>query len=325
MLVWAVLLLLALTAAPALYFLWHPVAPEAAQQLIVRSGDSLHGVARRLEAAGVIADGRLFRLLARLRGDEARVKVGVYDFSRAATPGEVLDRLVAGDVRRLQVTIPEGFDLRLIAARLETAAIADADAVLRLAYDRELLERLKVEAPSLEGYLFPETYTIEAGLAPEQVLATMVGQLRAQLTPQLLAAAEGHGLDTNAYLTLASIVQKEAGNNDEMPLIAAVFLNRLRLGIPLQADPTVIYGLGDAFNGNLTKNHLRQPTPYNTYTRRGLPPGPIASPGLVALQAVAHPAEVDYLYFVARGDGTHEFSHTLKEHNRAVRRFQLRR
>jgi len=323
-LVTAALLLLLIAAVPALLFIGRPVDPGTAQ-ITVAGGASLHAVARQLEAAGVIRDARLFRLLARLRGDSARVRAGLYDFTRPATPGEVLDRLVAGDVRRLQVTLPEGFDLRQIAARLDAAGIAPADQILRLAEDAAFLDRLQIAAPSLEGYLFPETYTIEAGLAPERVLTTMVEQMRRQLTPELLAAAEVHGLDTNQYLTLASIVQKEAGNDDEMPLIAAVFLNRLRLGIPLQADPTVIYGLGDAYAGNITKDHLRQPTPYNTYTRRGLPPGPIASPGLRALQAVAFPAEVNYLYFVARGDGTHEFSYSLKEHNRAVQRFQLRR
>jgi len=311
--------------APWFYFLWQPVMPPAPQQLTVGAGASLHAVAKRLEADGVIASARWFRLLARLRGDESRIRTGIYDFSESATPGAVLDRLVAGDVRRLQVTIPEGFDLRQIAARLEATGVAPADEILRLARDPQVCARLQVEAPSLEGYLFPETYTIEAGLAPERVLATLVEQLRRQLTPELLDAARSHHLDTNAFLTLASIVQKEAGNNDEMPLIAAVFLNRLRLGIPLQADPTVIYGLGDAFTGNLTKKHLREPNPYNTYTRRGLPPGPIASPGRAALEAVAHPAEVTYLYFVARGDGTHEFSRTLKEHNLAVQRFQLHR
>jgi len=322
----AVVVLLAVAGtAPWFYFLWHPVTPPTPQQLAVASGASLHGVARDLEAEGVITSARWFRLLARLRGDEARIRTGIYDFAGAATPGEVLDRLVAGDVRRLQVTIPEGFDLRQIAARLEATGVAPADEILRLARDVEVCTRLQVKAPSLEGYLFPETYSFEFGLAPERVLTTLVEQMRRQLTPELLKAAKEHNLDTNGYLTLASIVQKEAGNNDEMPLIAAVFLNRLRLGIPLQADPTVIYGLGDAFAGNLTKNHLRQPTPYNTYTRRGLPPGPISSPGREALEAVAHPADVDYLYFVARGDGTHEFSHTLKEHNRAVQRFQLHR
>jgi UPF0755 protein len=149
----------------------------------------------------------------------------------------------------------------------------------------------------------------------------MITQGNRQLTPELLAAARARGLDRHALVTLASIVQKEAGNDEEMPVIAAVFHNRLRKGMLLQADPTVIYGIA-GFDGNLTRRHLQTPTPYNTYTRGGLPPGPIASPGLAALRAAAEPAASSALYFVARGDGRHEFNVTLEAHNRAVNRFQ---
>jgi len=308
---------------PMGYFLQQPVLPSP-QIIAIPGGSSLYGVAHQLEQAGVVSSARLFVLLARGRGDAGRIRAGTYEFNTAATPGEILDRLVAGDVRRLQFTIPEGFDLRQIAARLEAIGIAPAAEILRLARDPKFLAARSITAPSLEGYLFPETYTVPAGESPLRVLTAMLDEMQRRLTPENLAAVSGRGLDTNGYLTLASIVQKEAGNEAEMPLIAAVFTNRLRLGIPLQADPTVIYGLGDDFHGNLTKKHLQQPNPYNTYTRRGLPPGPIASPGAAALQAVAFPADVDYLYFVARGDGTHAFSKTLKEHNRAVADFQLR-
>jgi UPF0755 protein len=307
------------------FFLLAPVSPASSQTLSFPHGSSLHVVARQLEQVGVIRNARLFTLLARWRGDAARIHAGTYDFDRAATPGDILDRLVAGDVRHLQFTIPEGFDLRQIAARLEAAGIAPASEILRLAHDPEFLAAQGVTAPSLEGYLFPETYTISAGLPPERILVAMIDELKRHLPESDKAAVAARGLDVNDWLTLASIIQKEAGNEAEMPVIAAVFLNRLRGRIPLQADPTVIYGLGDAFNGNLTKKHLRQPTPYNTYTQRGLPPGPIASPGAKALQAVVAPAAVNYLYFVARGDGTHAFSRTLKEHNRAVADFQLHR
>ncbi len=152
----------------------------------------------------------------------------------------------------------------------------------------------------------------------------MVGQLKKHLSPAILVKADELGLDRHELLTLASIIQKEAGNVMEMPLISAVFHNRLKRGIALQADPTVIYGIAD-FDGNLTRKHLETPTPYNTYRKRGLPPGPIASPGQFALRAAVNPADTKSLYFVAKGDGTHEFSATLKEHNRAVRRYQLRR
>jgi UPF0755 protein len=203
------------------------------------------------------------------------------------------------------------------------AGIGTTEQFVKAATDLGRLGRLGVPGKSLEGYLFPETYTVTTTTTPVEVVRAMVAQFERQLTPELLAAAKARGLDRHALVTLASIVQKEAGTVEEMPLIAAVFLNRLRMGMRLQADPTVIYGIVD-FDGNLTRRHLLTPTPYNTYTRAGLPPGPIASPGLAALKAAAEPAQSNALYFVARGDGRHEFNTTLEAHNRAVRRYQLR-
>jgi UPF0755 protein len=263
-------------------------------------------------------------LLARWHKNTGQVHAGEYLFEAPAPPGVVLDRLVRGDIRKFQVTIPEGFNLREFSTRLEKTGVATADEFLALCNDADFLKELDIEAPSLEGYLFPETYTYTSSTSPRQLLLEMLNQLQSQLTPELLLQAKELGLDRHQLITLASIIQKEAGNIMEMPLISAVFHNRLRLGIPLQADPTVIYGVAD-FDGNLTRKHLETPTPYNTYRKRGLPPGPIASPGSFALHAAANPATSKDLYFVARGDGTHEFSATLKEHNRAVRRYQLRR
>jgi UPF0755 protein len=185
-----------------------------------------------------------------------------------------------------------------------------------------LIATLGIEAASLEGYLFPETYRFTPGIAETELIRMMVQQLLQRLDKQLLGAAQKQDLDRHQLLTLASIIEKETGLADEMPVISSVFHNRLQRNMPLQTDPTVIYGIAD-FDGNLTRNHLTTPTPYNTYRFRGLPPGPIASPGLAALQAAARPAETDYLYFVSRGDGRHVFSRTLREHNQAVRRFQL--
>jgi len=305
-------------------FLNTAVTPPPDCLVQVQPGTALNRVAKQLEEHGVIADARRFAWLARWEGTSARIQAGDYLFSETATPATVLDRLVSGDVRKLLVTIPEGWTLREIAARVAAVGIGSADDFLALATDPELAARLGVEAATLEGYLFPETYTVQAGTTPKELIRAMVEQCNRQLSPTLLKAAAGQGLDRHQLVTLASIIQKEAGNNAEMPLISAVFHNRLRHGIPLQADPTVIYGIKD-FDGNLTRRHLETPTPYNTYRHRGLPPGPIASPGLTALQAAAAPAAVNYLYFVARGDGTHEFTATLKAHNQAVRRYQLRR
>ncbi len=326
-----ILLVLTLVAVPLLGFgLWlqsfvaTEVAPDKPAEVEVRPGSSFSRTASQLEEAGVISDALRFTLLARWRQVTGQVHAGQYLFESAASPAEVLDRLVAGDIRKFQVTIPEGFNLRDIAARLATTGIGTAEEFLALWRDAEFLNELGIEAPSLEGYLFPETYTYTASTPPRQLLQAMVKQLQAELTPELLADARALKLDRHQLITLASIIQKEAGNVAEMPLISAVFHNRLKAGILLQADPTVIYGIAD-FNGNLTRKDLETTTPYNTYRIKGLPPGPIASPGRAALQAAAHPAESKALFFVSRGDGTHEFSATLQEHNRAVQRYQLRR
>lgn len=304
-------------------FLNRPVTPPAETRLTINPGSSLRLVSQQLETAGVITDAWHFRLLGKLRGEAQSIRHGEYAFSTAATPGTILERLVDGDVRRLELVIPEGFDLRQIAARADRL-LGIGPELLRLAREPELLARLGVAADSLEGYLFPETYLVTAGTSAAQLIQLMFDQLQAQLDDSLMATASQRGLDRHQLLTLASIIQKEAGNDSEMPLISAVFHNRLARGMRLQADPTVIYGL-ESFDGNLTRAHLEALTPYNTYRIAGLPPGPIASPGLVALQAAARPATSKALYFVARGDGTHVFSTSLQQHNEAVSRFQLKR
>jgi UPF0755 protein len=309
---------------PQTIFEHRPVEPPAAQRVKVAPGTALPQIATQLEQAGVVSDAGRFIRLVRLRTAAQKLKAGEYEFAVAATPAEILDRLVAGDVIKIRITIPEGFNLREIAGRVAAAGIGSAEQLHALAKDPVFASKLKVPAGTLEGYLFPETYTVNTTTSTNELLQTMVAQLDRQLSPELLDAARSHGLNRHALVTLASIIQKEAGNDAEMPLISAVFHNRLRLGMRLQADPTVIYGISN-FNGNLTRRDLQTPTPYNTYTRGGLPPGPIASPGLAALRAAAYPAASDALYFVSRGDGTHVFSATLTAHNRAVQRYQLKR
>ncbi len=300
------------------------ISPTEPQVIEIKSGSSFIRVANQLQEAGIISDARRFTLLARWRKQTGQIHAGGYLFESSARPDDILARLVAGDIRKFQVTIPEGFNLREIAARLEKTGIGSAEEFLSLCNSTEFVSELGIEAESLEGYLFPETYSYTSVTTARQQLSAMVSQLRVQLTPELLESAGTLNLNRHQLITLASIIQKEAGNIMEMPLISAVFHNRLKRGIALQADPTVIYGIAD-FDGNLTRKHLATPTPYNTYRHRGLPPGPIASPGQFALRAAANPVPGKDLYFVARGDGTHEFSATLKDHNRAVRRYQLRR
>jgi UPF0755 protein len=305
-------------------FLLRPAAPESTVTIVVPAGASFARVAEQLRESGVIASAPQFKLLARLRGDAQKIQAGEYLFTQPATPGKILDRLVSGDIVSLQLTVPEGYSLKEISRLLYRLEFADAKSFLPLTGDREFISSLGIEASTLEGYLFPETYTFGSRTSSRQLIAEMVRQFKKNTPPGLLQEAKKHGLDRHKLVILASIIQKEAGNSAEMPLISAVFHNRLRGGIPLQADPTVIYGIAD-FDGNLTRRHLLDPTPYNTYRMRGLPKGPITNPGADALQAAANPAPVTYLYFVSRGDGTHYFSSTLAEHNAAVRRFQLKR
>jgi UPF0755 protein len=305
-------------------FINQPVTPAASTMVIVSPGLPFTEVARRLQDAGVVRSASGFKLLAWLRGDARRIKAGPYDFGGPATPGRVLDRLVAGDVRRQRLTIPEGFSLREIAARIEAEGIGRAETFLQLARDPGFIASLGIASPTLEGYLYPDTYLFDSGTPEDRIIRAMVRQFENRLAPDLVEGAAKAGLDPHQLVTLASIVQKEAGSRAEMPVIAAVFHNRLRLNMPLQADPTVIYGVAD-YNGTITRKHLLTPTPYNTYRMTGLPPGPIACPGEDALRAAAFPAESDYLFFVASGDGTHTFSRTLGEHNRAVQRYRLNR
>ena len=299
-----------------------PVTPSAPVLIEIESGAALSRIARQLERQGVVRSAAALKLLARLRNQSGAVHVGSYRFADPANPAEILARLVSGDVEQASLTIPEGFNLQQISERVAKHKFGDGERFLQLCRDPQLIAALGIEAASLEGYLFPETYRFTPGIAETELIRMMVQQLLQRLDKQLLGAAQKQDLDRHQLLTLASIIEKETGLADEMPVISSVFHNRLQRNMPLQTDPTVIYGIAD-FDGNLTRNHLTTPTPYNTYRLRGLPPGPIASPGLAALQAAARPAETDYLYFVSRGDGRHVFSRTLREHNQAVRRFQL--
>lgn len=318
------ILALILPAVHVRNFLDRPVAPPRRQEVAIPPGAPFARVAEDLATVGVVADARLFKLLARWREAAQRIKAGEYAFEGAATPDQILERLLAGDVLRHPFTVPEGWTLREIAARLDREGRGSAETFLRLARSPETRERLKIDGPSLEGYLFPETYQLTRDMDEKALIEAMVKEFRRRLTPEILAGAKERGLELEELVILASIVQKEAGNREEMPLIASVFHNRLAIKMPLQADPTVIYGIDD-FDGNLTRRHLQTTTPYNTYRIPRLPIGPIANPGEEALRAVAFPAQSDYYYFVAKGDGTHVFAKTLAEHNANVRRYQLKR
>lgn len=305
-------------------FLLHPVLPDTPRIITIQPGESFSGVAAKLEREGIISSAFNFKILAVLRGAARHIQSGDFNFAAASRPGRVLDRLIQGDTLRLRVTLPEGLTVAQIAQRLCDAGYADHEEFLRLATDPHFAQKLGVEAATLEGYLFPETYRFGASLPSRHLLRFMVDQFHKHVPQSLIDEAAKLGFDLHQLVTLASIIQKETAQISEMPVISAVFHNRLKKNMPLQADPTVIYGIED-FNGNLTRRDLRTHTPYNTYTQRGLPAGPIANPGARALRAAANPDRVSYLYFVAQGNGTHFFSRTLREHNEAVRLYQLRR
>ncbi|MFZ0447930.1 MAG: endolytic transglycosylase MltG [Desulfatiglandaceae bacterium] len=288
----------------------------------VREGVTLKAVARDLEAKGFIRSRVLFELWGRFKGYGSDIKTGEYLLSTSMPPSKIFNILMRGKSILYSVTIPEGYDRRHIAAVLAEENLVDERKFLALTGDPQLAEEYGFSGPGLEGFLFPDTYEFSRGLAARAVIDVMVKRFRQAVAP-LSARIRRCGMSLEEVVTLASIVEKETGRSEERPLIASVFLNRLKKKMRLESDPTVIYGL-KSFTGNLRRKDLEHPSPYNTYLNRGLPPGPIASPGLESIKAVLFPARTDYLYFVSKNDGTHHFSKTLEEHNRAVRIYQKR-
>jgi UPF0755 protein len=282
---------------------------------------SLAGIEKILAENGVIPPGRGFYCLARISRLSQRLQAGEYLFTPGQTPYQILCTLAAGATVRWSVTIPEGASIYQLADILAQGGWGERDLFLKLVRDPEILALHGVRAVSLEGYLFPDTYQLVRGQNPREIIGLMVE--RGKQVRQELGDLRNNalGLSLHEVLTLASIVEKETAAPEERPLIAQVFLNRLRQNMRLQTDPTVIYGLTD-FDGNLTRKNLETPTPYNTYQINGLPPGPIANPGRASIVAVLHPASESYLYFVSKNDGTHYFSRDLAEHNRAVCKYQ---
>ena len=308
-------------------FVHQPAATEAPEQVVqVSRGAGLRQIAGHLYEAGLIRHPLPFVLFAKARGMAPRLQAGEYVLSANMSPAEILDTLYRGKVRHHILTVPEGATLRDIAVLVEGADLGSRESVMELGSDVTFIESLGLDVPSLEGYLFPDTYHLTRDMGAADLLTIMVRTLERHYLPEIAAKAEELGWSRHAVITLASLIEKEAQLDSERELISAVFHNRLRRGMRLQCDSTVIYALGENFQGNLRKADLRIDSPYNTYRYGGLPPGPIANPGGPSIAAAVSPAEVKYLYFVAkRQDGAHHFSNTLKEHNRAVRRYQLNR
>lgn len=302
-----------------------PAGGISEKQIVsIRPGQSFEAISSRLHDFGIITDPLKFKLLAKINGWDKKLKAGEYELNANMTPNQVLSVIVGGKVRLLRFTVPEGYTVLQVAALAEKEGYGSAKKFIALALDPSVIRQYGIAADSLEGYLFPDTYHIPKNTNEKALITIMVKRFQAVFSEKMKQKAEEAGMAIHEVTTLASIVEKETGTAAERPLIASVFHNRIQRGMRLQSDPTVIYGIAD-FDGNLTRKHLRTPTPYNTYTIKGLPPGPIANPGLASLLAVLHPAESNYLYFVSKNDRTHQFSTNLKSHNRAVQKYQLRR
>jgi UPF0755 protein len=287
-------------------------------------GMSVPALSELLHEQGLVRNAGEFRWLVRFKGASRQIKAGEYQLSTGLRPGELLNKIIRGEVRLHQITFPEGYALKQMAELLEASKLVNAERFIAAATDPPFVRSLSIPAASLEGYLFPDTYRFARGLPVETVLRSFVTMFNQHFGPVQEEQARKLGFTRHQVVILASVVEKETAAAEERPLIAGVFLNRLRRRIRLQSDPTVIYGLRN-FDGNLTRAHLQKDTPYNTYTRRGLPIGPICNPGAASIQAVLNPTSTPYLYFVAKKDGTHHFSTNLVEHNAAVLRHQKRR
>jgi UPF0755 protein len=315
----------AAAAAVVLWFLAYALSPlhagTAPIQFSLKAGSSLKSAAQQMAAAGLLSDPERFVLLARAFGKAAKIKAGNYEVDPSITPLGLLRKITEGDATQDAITFIEGWTFREIRKALDAHPAVRHDT--RGFSDADILRQLEIREPSPEGLFFPDTYYFSNGSSDLAILRRAHRLMRAHLEAQWQMRSADLPLKTPYdALVLASIIEKETGQDAERPLIAAVFVNRLRLGMKLQSDPTVIYGLGETFDGNLRKRDLVNDTPYNTYTREGLPPTPIAMPGLASLRAALNPAQSDALYFVSRGDGTSEFSRTLGEHDRAVTKYQ---
>lgn len=299
--------------------------PAAEQFVEIPPGSGTRAIGDRLVSAGVIRDETTYRLAVWMSGQARRLKAGEYRFDQPMTPLAVVNKIARGEVFIVPVTFPEGLNIAEMAKIVEAHGVGKAPTFVAAAKDASLIRPLDPAARDLEGFLFPETYPLSRRTGVSDLVRLMVDRFMHVFTPEMQQAAKARGLSVHQAVTIASLIEKETARPDERPLVASVYLNRLRIGMALQCDPTVIYALQRAgkYTGNIRRDDLAFDSPYNTYRYPGLPPGPIAAPGKTSLQAAVHPADSDYLYFVSRNDGSHEFGRNLDEHNRNVKKFQL--
>lgn len=306
------------------YYLTTPSEDKADDRIfLIADGSTLSDVSDTLRDSGLISCKHAFLVYARTAGYSNRMKAGEYRLNPAMTPLMILDILSQGKIISHPITIPEGYSIKQISKLLAQAGLASEDDFMKIADSTRSAQNYGFNTPNLEGFLYPDTYHFSRGLSVKSMIDVMINRFH-EITAPFAEKLKASKMTLEQVVILASIVEKETGRAAERPQIAAVFLNRLKKKGRLESDPTVIYGIDD-FNGNLTKKDLRTKTPYNTYIIRGLPPGAIANPGKDAIHAVLFPEDSDYYYFVSKNDGSHHFSKTLAEHNRAVKIYQKNR
>ncbi|MCD6586462.1 MAG: endolytic transglycosylase MltG [Desulfobacteraceae bacterium] len=318
--------LAAFFCADLYFFANHPADALDPQKIIfkISPGQSFTKITDNLFSQNLISSKIKFKLITRIRKSDRRLIAGEYELSTAMPPLAIIKQLTDGSVRLHRLSIPEGFNISQIAENVAAAGFCNKQSFISAARDEEFVRKINLSASTLEGFLFPDTYYFSNDVSPQQIIGAMVARFHQAFLPEWKIRAKEMGFSVNEVITLASIIEKETGVASERPIISSVFHNRLKRKMRLATDPTVIYGIKN-FNGNITKKDLKTYTPYNTYMIAGLPPGPIANPGSESIKAALYPAETKYLYFVAKRDKTHYFSSTLAEHNRAVRKYQLRR
>lgn len=319
----ALAVLLAGSLSWFLFYIYSPVSiAERVATIEVHRGLAFRQVNVLLAEAGLVRQPLLFHLLALGTGVTERIKAGEYELSQTLTPWEILQKLVRGEVKAFMVTLPEDITMRDILEKLVSLHLVDPDEFISLAYNPEFLKSLGVDALSVEGYLFPDTYKLDRTMGAERIIRIMTGRFWKAITPEILTKIQQLDLTMTEALTLASMIGKEASLTAEKPYVSAVFHNRLKIGMKLQSDPTAVYSL-DKFSGKIRRKHLRIDTPHNTYIIDALPPTPIGNPGLDSIMAAIYPAQVKYLYFVSKNDGSHHFSETFREHHSSVIKYQI--
>lgn len=319
------IIFIALTILIVVYVLMQMFVPiyigSDAIEVEIPEGASFREAMGILKDKNLIRDKNLFILIGRISGMDRKIRAGYYAFWGYMSPYRVYKRFSEGKIIEFEVTINEGDSLIEIRQKLASKGIIQSEIFDSLTRDRNFLKSLNIVSPSLEGYLYPDTYKFPKGARASTVIKTMVGRLRQQYSDELQKKMDEIGWSENEVLTLASIIEREAVVDKERRIISGVYHNRLRVGMPLQADPTAIYGV-KSYKEKIYKKDLQRQTAYNTYIIKGLPPGPIASPSIQSIHAALFPEEVPYYYFVSKNDGTHIFSRTLKEHNLAIRSVQ---